>query len=71
MRLVTIDGGRPGYLDGEEVVLLDLPHMRAWFEQGGDADETGERVPLAETRLRAPIVPRKFFHTAGNFREHE
>jgi 2-keto-4-pentenoate hydratase/2-oxohepta-3-ene-1,7-dioic acid hydratase in catechol pathway len=28
-------------------------------------------VPLAETRLRAPIVPKKFFHTAGNFREHE
>ena len=23
------------------------------------------------TRLRAPIVPKKFFHTAGNFREHE
>lgn len=23
-----------------------------------------------EVRLRAPIVPRKFFHTAGNFREH-
>jgi 2-keto-4-pentenoate hydratase/2-oxohepta-3-ene-1,7-dioic acid hydratase in catechol pathway len=33
--------------------------------------ETGERVALAETRLRAPIVPKKFFHTAGNFREHE
>ena len=28
-------------------------------------------MPLAETRLRAPIVPKKFFHTAGNFREHE
>jgi 2-keto-4-pentenoate hydratase/2-oxohepta-3-ene-1,7-dioic acid hydratase in catechol pathway len=28
-------------------------------------------VPLAEARLRAPIVPRKFLHTAGNFREHE
>ena len=43
---------------------------RAWFERGG-ADETGERRPLAETGLRAPIVPKKFFHTAGNFREHE
>ena len=32
---------------------------------------TGERVQLSETRLRAPIVPKKFFHTAGNFREHE
>ena len=44
--------------------------MREWFERGG-ADETGERVALSETRLRAPIVPKKFFHTAGNFREHE
>jgi 2-keto-4-pentenoate hydratase/2-oxohepta-3-ene-1,7-dioic acid hydratase in catechol pathway len=44
--------------------------MRAYFERGG-ADETGERVPLSETRLRAPIVPKKLFHTAGNFREHE
>jgi 2-keto-4-pentenoate hydratase/2-oxohepta-3-ene-1,7-dioic acid hydratase in catechol pathway len=23
-----------------------------------------------EAKLRAPIIPRKFFHTAGNFREH-
>ena len=44
--------------------------MREWFERGG-ADETGERVPLAGARLRPPIVPKKFFHTAGNFREHE
>src|SRR5579872_6984390 len=26
--------------------------------------------PLAEIKLKAPIIPRKFFHTAGNFREH-
>jgi 2-keto-4-pentenoate hydratase/2-oxohepta-3-ene-1,7-dioic acid hydratase in catechol pathway len=70
MRLVTIDGGRVGYLDGDDVVLLDVPGMRTYFERGG-ADETGERVPLAATRLRAPIAPGKFFHTAGNFREHE
>ena len=50
--------------------MLDVPTMREYFERGG-ADETGERVALAETRLRAPIVPKKFFHTAGNFREHE
>jgi len=24
----------------------------------------------ASVRLRAPIIPKKFFHTAGNFREH-
>jgi 2-keto-4-pentenoate hydratase/2-oxohepta-3-ene-1,7-dioic acid hydratase in catechol pathway len=26
--------------------------------------------PAAQVRLRAPIQPKKFFHTAGNFREH-
>src|SRR5205085_6123350 len=25
---------------------------------------------LHEVKLKAPIIPRKFFHTAGNFREH-
>jgi 2-keto-4-pentenoate hydratase/2-oxohepta-3-ene-1,7-dioic acid hydratase in catechol pathway len=70
MKLVTYDEGNVGYVDGEEIVRLDVPTMREWFERGG-ADETGERVPLADVRLRAPIVPKKFFHTAGNFREHE
>ena len=70
MKLVTFDGGRVGRIDGDEVVTLDVPTMRAWFERGG-ADETGERLGLGEVRLRAPIVPKKFFHTAGNFREHE
>jgi hypothetical protein len=32
--------------------------------------ETGERLDLSSIRLRAPIVPKKFFHTAGNFTEH-
>jgi 2-keto-4-pentenoate hydratase/2-oxohepta-3-ene-1,7-dioic acid hydratase in catechol pathway len=72
VKLVTFgDGqGRVGVLDGDEVAVLDVPTMREYFERGG-ADETGERVALAETRLRAPIRPKKFFHTAGNFREHE
>jgi 2-keto-4-pentenoate hydratase/2-oxohepta-3-ene-1,7-dioic acid hydratase in catechol pathway len=25
---------------------------------------------VSEIRLKAPIIPKKFFHTAGNFREH-
>jgi 2-keto-4-pentenoate hydratase/2-oxohepta-3-ene-1,7-dioic acid hydratase in catechol pathway len=70
VRLVTFDEGRVGRLDGEEIAVLAAPDMRTYFERGG-ADETGERVPLAGARLGAPIVPRKFFHTAGNFREHE
>jgi len=33
---------------------------------------SGEQViyPFSFTTLRAPIAPKKFFHTAGNFREH-
>lgn len=36
------------------------------------AGPQGEAIfrPLQDVRLRAPIIPRKFFHTAGNFREH-
>jgi 2-keto-4-pentenoate hydratase/2-oxohepta-3-ene-1,7-dioic acid hydratase in catechol pathway len=70
MKLVTFDEGRVGRVDGDEIAVLDVGTMREYFERGG-ADETGERVPLVDARLRAPIVPKKFFHTAGNFREHE
>ena len=71
MKLVTYgDDGKVGRIEGEEIVRLDVPDMRTYFARGG-ADDTGERTPLAGARLRAPIVPKKFFHTAGNFREHE
>ena len=70
VKLVTFDEGRVGRVDGDEIAVLEVSTMREWFERGG-AGETGERVALADARLRAPIVPRKFFHTAGNFREHE
>jgi 2-keto-4-pentenoate hydratase/2-oxohepta-3-ene-1,7-dioic acid hydratase in catechol pathway len=58
MRLVTFDGGRVGVVDGDEIAVLDIADMREYFA-------------LAAARLRAPIVPKKLFHTAGNFREHE
>ena len=70
MRLVTYDGGKVGRIDGEEIARLDVPDMRTYFERGG-AEDAGERTALAEADLEAPIVPKKFFHTAGNFREHE
>jgi 2-keto-4-pentenoate hydratase/2-oxohepta-3-ene-1,7-dioic acid hydratase in catechol pathway len=70
MKLVTYDDGKVGRIEGDEIVRLDVPTMREYFERGG-ADDAGEPVPLAAARLRAPIVPKKFFHTAGNFREHE
>jgi 2-keto-4-pentenoate hydratase/2-oxohepta-3-ene-1,7-dioic acid hydratase in catechol pathway len=69
-RLVTFDEGRVGRVDDGEVAVLNVPTMRAYFEQGG-AQETGERLALGGVTLRAPIIPKKFLHTAGNFREHE
>jgi 2-keto-4-pentenoate hydratase/2-oxohepta-3-ene-1,7-dioic acid hydratase in catechol pathway len=70
MKLVTFDGGRVGRIEGDEIVELDVPSMVELFQRGGDASVTGT-VPVSEVRLEAPITPRKFFHTAGNFREHE
>jgi 2-keto-4-pentenoate hydratase/2-oxohepta-3-ene-1,7-dioic acid hydratase in catechol pathway len=70
MKLVTYDDGKVGRVEGDEIVRLDVATMREYFERGG-ADDKSERTPLADARLRAPIVPKKFFHTSGNFREHE
>jgi 2-keto-4-pentenoate hydratase/2-oxohepta-3-ene-1,7-dioic acid hydratase in catechol pathway len=70
MRLVTFGDGKVGRVDGEAVIELDVPSMRDFFERGG-ADDAGHEHALADVKLRAPIVPKKFFHTAGNFREHE
>jgi 2-keto-4-pentenoate hydratase/2-oxohepta-3-ene-1,7-dioic acid hydratase in catechol pathway len=69
-RLVTFDGGKVGRLEGDTIAELDVPTMREYFERGG-AGATGSEHALADVTLRAPIVPKKFFHTAGNFREHE
>jgi 2-keto-4-pentenoate hydratase/2-oxohepta-3-ene-1,7-dioic acid hydratase in catechol pathway len=78
MKLVTFetaDGSRlPGVVEGDEVAALDLPDMRTLYERGLDAEgapRSGARFALEEVRLRAPIIPKKFFHTSGNFREHE
>jgi len=70
MKLVTFDAGRVGRLEGDEVIELSCASTREWFERGGDVAESGERLALADVRLRAPIVPKKFFHTAGNFTAH-
>jgi 2-keto-4-pentenoate hydratase/2-oxohepta-3-ene-1,7-dioic acid hydratase in catechol pathway len=70
VKLVTFDDGRVGELRDGRVAKLDVPTMREYFERGGAAT-TDEEFPLDDVKLRAPIVPRKFIHTAGNFREHE
>ncbi len=71
MKLVTFDDGRVGELRDDTVLELGAHSMREYFEAGAVAGPTGREHALAEVRLRAPIVPKKFFHTAGNFREHE
>jgi 2-keto-4-pentenoate hydratase/2-oxohepta-3-ene-1,7-dioic acid hydratase in catechol pathway len=71
VKLVTFDDGKVGRVEGDEVVALAVPSMRELFERGGEAETSGPPYKLSEVRLRAPIIPRKFFHTAGNFREHE
>jgi len=70
-RLVTFDEGRVGELRGDTIVELEVPSMRQYFERDQVPRPTGDEFALEDVRLRAPIVPKKFFHTAGNFREHE
>ncbi|MBV9916632.1 MAG: fumarylacetoacetate hydrolase family protein [Solirubrobacterales bacterium] len=62
--------------DGHVTEIEGFASMRALFESGEDprtvaAGANGERIALSDVRLRAPIVPKKFFHTSGNYREHE
>jgi 2-keto-4-pentenoate hydratase/2-oxohepta-3-ene-1,7-dioic acid hydratase in catechol pathway len=75
MKLVTFTDGqdnasRVGRIADDQVIELDAASTREFFERDKQVPETGRRYPLAGVRLRAPIVPKKFFHTAGNFREH-
>jgi 2-keto-4-pentenoate hydratase/2-oxohepta-3-ene-1,7-dioic acid hydratase in catechol pathway len=74
MKLATFEReGRElvGMLRNDDTVVeLDVPTMREYFERGAVAPPAGREYRLADVRLRAPIVPKKFFHTAGNFREH-
>jgi 2-keto-4-pentenoate hydratase/2-oxohepta-3-ene-1,7-dioic acid hydratase in catechol pathway len=72
MKLITFDGGRVGRLELDEgvVIELDVPSTREYFEVDGKVGETGERLAYADVKLEAPIRPKKFFHTAGNFIDH-
>ncbi|MBD0348350.1 MAG: fumarylacetoacetate hydrolase family protein [Thermoleophilia bacterium] len=74
MRLATFEVGDEtivGDVRDGTVIELDAPDMLTLFRAGEVPRTTGREFPLAGGRLCAPIVPRKFFHTAGNFREHE
>jgi 2-keto-4-pentenoate hydratase/2-oxohepta-3-ene-1,7-dioic acid hydratase in catechol pathway len=70
MKLVTYDDGKVGSLSDGTIAELEVPTMRDYFERGG-GEPSGREVALDEVRLRAPIIPKKFIHTACNLREHE
>jgi len=73
---VTVNGkDYAGIIERDELAVLDVPDMRSLFALGNPEKiarnlQTGERFKMNNVRLRAPIIPKKFFHTAGNFREH-
>jgi 2-keto-4-pentenoate hydratase/2-oxohepta-3-ene-1,7-dioic acid hydratase in catechol pathway len=79
MKLATFDmpsgERRCGVVRDGSVTLLDAPDLRTFYEAGDPLEQSaaadGEELALDDVTLRAPIVPKKFFHTAGNFREHE
>lgn len=54
---------------------LNAARMAVEHAQKQSADAAGVNgepifYPVADISLKAPIAPKKFFHTAGNFREH-
>lgn len=79
MKLVTYrdesGNAAPGVIRDDHVVRLPADDMRAVFEQGlvptSVDDLDAEESALDDVKLLAPIIPKKFFHTAGNYKEHE
>jgi 2-keto-4-pentenoate hydratase/2-oxohepta-3-ene-1,7-dioic acid hydratase in catechol pathway len=79
MKLVTFRVGKEelvGAVEGNDVVVLDIPTMRALFELGAPVQveatklKTARRYSLREVKLQAPITPKKIYHSAGNYAEH-
>jgi 2-keto-4-pentenoate hydratase/2-oxohepta-3-ene-1,7-dioic acid hydratase in catechol pathway len=80
MKLATFthDGTtRIGVVRDDHVVTIEgVPDMRTLFEMGDPGMEQAESASgpdfaLADVKLEPPIMPKKLFHTSGNFREHE
>ena len=65
-RFATPDASpRYGVVDGDELVVLASDPLFAGF------DTTGERVPLADVRLLAPVIPRSKVVCVGlNYADH-
>lgn len=79
MKLATYEdssGAHVGVVRDGGLVRVDVADMQTLFEMGDAGMDLARRSPgpsvaLGDVRLRPPIAPKKFFHTAGNFREHE
>src|SRR5581483_10997974 len=67
MRLL-FEGGDTAMEAAQKAMQYALEAGREQLVEG----PSGEPIiyDAADVRLRAPITPKKFFHTAGNFREH-
>ncbi len=69
--LALFQGGDTS-LEAARNALDYVSHLSAESPDGMVAGPSGEAAvyALGDVRLKAPIIPKKFFHTAGNFREH-
>jgi 2-keto-4-pentenoate hydratase/2-oxohepta-3-ene-1,7-dioic acid hydratase in catechol pathway len=69
----SIEGSMPrtGRVEGDQVVEYGLRDMREFWACDPAPPETGATYSVDDVQLLAPIIPTKFLHTAGNFREHE
>lgn len=65
-----------GIVEDDTVTVVDIADMRALFDLGGSLSDqaasrkTSQRFALSSVKLEAPIIPKKIFHTAGNYLEH-
>ena len=83
VKLVTFDdrrrrnAGRGALIDGQIRRARRLRRRCATLFERGERPRDGAHGATASASrsrtcaLRAPIIPKKFFHTSGNFREHE
>jgi 2-keto-4-pentenoate hydratase/2-oxohepta-3-ene-1,7-dioic acid hydratase in catechol pathway len=62
---------RIGMIEGETVVVAAWQDsMRQLLRRGVTPSRTYERVPLAEAKLHAPLIPGKIIAIGRNYAEH-
>jgi len=60
------------FLEGGDKSLGLARKALAYIQQRRAPDVAEESLvfSISQVKIKAPIIPKKFFHTAGNFREH-